>query len=101
MSKASVVKLRSGEDIIGIVTHNTDGTTIHVKDVVQLIATSQDSMGFMPWCPYADWKNGVTLEKSNTTFILPLDGPIQEEYDRVFSKIVVPKGTGNLKLVSP
>ena len=53
MSEVKLVRLKSGEELIGKCTINEDGTT-HIDKPVILVPTGEGSVGLMPYMPYTD-----------------------------------------------
>lgn len=92
MNKICVIKLHSGEEIIGEFVKNTDEDPYSgvLKTPVQLAMTSPKEMGFIPYLPYADTEDGIPLSKSNVSFMLSLNDQLANEYRKHFGKVVLP-----------
>lgn len=105
MSNVKVLALTRGEELLGEVTETADTYTI--KNPVQLIVTMPKTLdatgsptpaiGFAPWMfsMYTNLKkespNGVTISKQHVIFCTGVQDQIEEEYKKLFNKVVVPK----------
>ena len=82
--KIKLVRLTSGEEIIGKVTEHYGGTdkttSIEIKDGVCLIAAEEGRLGFMPYMPYTKAHKGVWIRMEHVVFIVD---PADEVKDRV------------------
>lgn len=90
MSKVVLFKLISGEEIMGGVIMR--GLFIELEDVVTLVyqqaGEGRMTVGFSPFMPYSDEKNILLNPSSVAAEATPKD-QILQEYNRVFSKIVI------------
>jgi hypothetical protein len=88
MSKVKIIRLMSGEEVIGNITETMEGTKIvayHIKDPAVLIPTPEGKLMFAKWLPYADLKNGITLEERFVVFsVLP-----QKDLEDHFVSVIV------------
>jgi hypothetical protein len=87
MSSASVVKLSTGEELIGTVTPVTDGYLI--KGVVQL-GMVDNGMAFIKYMPYSNTDQGITLKHDHVMFIVPMADELQPSYQAATGKVVTP-----------
>lgn len=92
-----MVKMITGEEVIGEVTENISGD-IKIENPVLLARTSPKEFGYIPYLPYCDLKAGVTLKPSQVFFITPLQPEFEEAYKSAFSKLLTPPKP-TLKLV--
>jgi len=99
-SNIKLVKLKTGEEIIGEVTMQMNGD-ITMKNVVSLILANQNQMAFMPYIPFCDYDSGLPIKAADYIFAIPLKKDMENEYRKVFNKVVLPAAIqGGLKLVN-
>lgn len=106
MSEVLVLRLVTGEEILGEVT-STDDDFYIIKNPVMLIvsmpqtvvqgANPQPSVGFMPWMfsMYTnlakDNKDGIPVPKRHVMFTPTVGAEIENEYKKLFAKVLIPK----------
>ena len=73
-----LVRLSSGEEVIGKVVENEDSITI--TDGYSLIPAGEGKIGFMPFMAYTKAKDGITIDKK---FIVFMVEPIQSMVDQI------------------
>ena len=73
-----LVRLSSGEEVIGKVVENEDSITI--TDGYSLIPAGEGRIGFMPFMQYTKAKDGITIDKK---FIVFMVEPIQSMVDQI------------------
>ena len=73
-----LIRLSSGEEVIGKVTDNGDSITI--KDGYSLIPAGEGRIGFMPFMAYTKAADGIEIDKK---FILFIVEPIESMVDQV------------------
>ena len=72
-----LVRLSSGEEVIGTVTETENLITI--KDGYTLIPAGEGRIGMMPFMAYTKAKNGITIDKQFVVFTVePLDELIDQ-----------------------
>jgi len=87
-----LVRISSGEEVIGEVTETPYGATI--KKGYVLIPGGEGKIAFMPFMPYTkSWKEGLEISKKNIVFIAdPVDELVEQvEAVRNPKKIISPK----------
>ena len=84
-----LVRLSSGEEIIGEVTETENLITI--KDGYTLIPAGEGRIGMMPFMAYTKAKDGVTIDKSFVVFTVEPADDLQEQVKSMGSSIVTPK----------
>ena len=89
-----LVRLSSGEEIIGEVTETENLITI--KDGYTLIPAGEGRIGMMPFMAYTKAKNGITIDKSFVVFTVEPADDLQEQVRSMGSSIVTP----NKKIVT-
>jgi len=96
MSEVKLVRLKSGEELIGKCVINEDGST-HIDKPVILVPTGEGSVGLMPYMPYTDIVNsGIDVPEDFVLFVLDLHEELFNHYNTQFgSGLVVPKGIAN------
>ena len=97
-----LVGLQGGEQIIAqIVEENTEKGTITFKNPAILIPAGQGKLALVPWLPYTDAENGITI-RNGVNFVIAAQETLLNEYNTGFvSGLVVPSKkieTGGLKL---
>ena len=73
-----LVRLSSGEEIVGKVTQGTN--TITIKDGYTLIPAGEGRIGFMPFMAYTKASEGVEIDNK---FIMFVVDPVDELIDQV------------------
>ena len=73
-----LVRLSSGEEIIGKVVQNEDSITI--TDGYSLIPAGEGKIGFMPFMAYTKAKDGITIDNR---FVLFIVDPVDQIVDQV------------------
>ena len=73
-----LIRLSSGEEVIGKVTDNGDSITI--KDGYSLLPAGEGKIGFMPFMAYTKASDGITIDKKFVMFIVE---PVEEMINQV------------------
>ena len=73
-----LVRLSSGEEVIGKVVENEDSITI--TDGYSLIPAGEGKIGFMPFMAYTKAKDGITIDNK---FVLFIVDPVDQLVDQV------------------
>lgn len=73
-----LVRLSSGEEVIGKVVENEDSITI--TDGYSLIPAGEGKIGFMPFMAYTKAKDGITIDNKFVVFIVD---PVDQIVDQV------------------
>lgn len=94
MSDVKIVKLTTGEEIIGKITETLDGGTINIKDPVTIGMVERNQIGFIGYMPYANLKDGLTVRTDRVMFTVPVDPKLETEYNAMFSNLIVPPKKG-------
>ena len=87
-----LVRLSSGEEVIGKVTETEN--TLTIEDGYSLIPAGEGKIGFMPFMAYTKAKNGITIDKRFIVFVVD---PLEELVDQIRqmnSGIVTPTKQG-------
>ena len=93
-----IVRLNSGEEVIADVVRNgEDGSvprnrrTVTLKKPALILPTGQGSIGLMPWMPYVDISDGITIKESFIPFMVKPHDELINEYNTAFGNgLVVP-----------
>jgi hypothetical protein len=88
-----IIKLTTGEEIIGKVTESLDGS-YNIKDPVTIGMVERNQIGFIGYMPYADLKEGLNVGKERIMFVVPIDSKLEAEYNAMFSNLIVPPKKG-------
>jgi len=92
--KKLLVRLSSGEEVIGEVTETQNLITI--KDGYSLIPAGEGKIGFMPFMAYTKAKEGITIDKQFVVFTVEPADELQDQIRSMSSGIVTP----NKKIIS-
>ena len=85
-----LIRLSSGEEVIGKVTDNGDSITI--KDGYSLLPAGEGRIGFMPFMAYTKAKEGILIDRKFVVFVVE---PVEELVDQIRQMetgITVPSG---------
>ena len=85
-----LVRLSSGEEIIGKVRESEDSVVI--EDGYSLIPAGEGKIGFMPFMAYTKAKEGILIDRSFVVFVVE---PLEELVDQIRQMetgITVPSG---------
>ena len=93
MSDVKIVKLMTGEEVIGKITESLDGKII-IKDPVTIGMVERNQIGFIGYMPYANLKDGITVNSDRVLFVVPVDPKLETEYNAMFSNLIVPPKKG-------
>ena len=76
--KIKLIRLVSGEELIAeVVNSSEDSYTL--KDAIVMIPAGEGRIGFMPFLPYTDAKNGIAIRKQDVMFVIdPIDDLIDQ-----------------------
>ena len=84
-----LVRLSSGEEVIGKVEEHDNSITI--RDGYSLIPAGEGKIGFMPFMAYTKAKDGITIDNKFVVFVVePVDG-IVDQVRQMDSGIVTAK----------
>jgi len=83
-----LVRLSSGEEIIGKVTETE--TSVTIKDGYSLIPAGEGKIGFMPFMAYTKADQGVTIDKKFVMFMVDPVEDLVNQIRQMDSGIVVP-----------
>ena len=82
------LKLMHGEEVISTL-HSQTGTTIEIKKALTLMQGPQ-GLAFGTFFSTADQDKEITIAKDKVQCVSVVTSKIQEEYKKVFNKVVVP-----------
>ena len=85
-----LVRLSSGEEIVGNVKDNRD-TSITITNGYSLIPAGEGKIGFMPFMAYTEAAKGITIADRFVLFVVEPNAQLVEQIQQMDSKIVVPK----------
>jgi len=83
-----LIRLSSGEEIIGKVTETE--TSVTIKDGYSLIPAGEGKIGFMPFMAYTKADQGVTIDKKFVMFMVDPVEDLLNQIRQMDSGIVVP-----------
>jgi|TARA_Y100000310_G_C20440880_1_gene696057 hypothetical protein len=97
MSEVKIVRLQTGEEIIGKVTENNDDT-ITLSNPAIIIPAGEGRIGIAPYLPYCDdeeLKKGLELSKHHVIFIVAPIDEFLNQYNNAFgSGLIIPETSG-------
>ena len=103
-----VVRLISGEELMGNISDLPDGSGLHIKNVCQIVASYSDTttatarVGLSPFMPYTKSSDGIDLKNHYIGFIVDPVNELTNEYNQVFgSGLVLPPSKPPLQTPSP
>ena len=88
-----LVRLSSGEEIIGDVTYDGEDA-ITIKDGYSLIPSGEGKLGFMPFMAYTKAKEGITINQDFVVFVVEPMDDLQDQIKTMRSGIVTPPKQG-------
>lgn len=88
-----LVRLSSGEEIIGDVTYDGEDA-ITIKDGYSLIPAGEGKLGFMPFMAYTKAKEGITINQDFVVFVVEPMDDLQDQINTMRSGIVTPPKQG-------
>jgi hypothetical protein len=82
-----IIRLESGEEIIAKVTETTtdDGVLYNLKDACVLVPTQEGKLMFVKWIPYASVKDGISILKSKTVFVVDPQPELEDHFTSVIT----------------
>ena len=83
-----LVRLSSGEEIIGTVTETQESITI--TDGFSLIPAGEGKIGFMPFMAYTKAKKGINIDKKFVVFMVEPADELQDQVRTMTTGIVAP-----------
>jgi hypothetical protein len=87
------VKLISGEELVGEVHHEEEGSVSLKNVMLILIQRDKDGnlgIGFLPFAPYLGKEAVFDFPESKTTFVKEVDTQMANQYNSIFGGIVTP-----------
>ena len=90
-----LVRLSSGEEIVGNVTEERDNS-ITITNGHLLIPAGEGKIGFMPFAPYTNAKNGVNIKDNFIVFMVDPVPELAAQVEQMAnpSQIITPKQQG-------
>lgn len=87
-----LIRLSSGEEVVGTVVENGDSITI--KDGYSLIPAGEGKIGFMPFMAYTKANEGIEIKNEFVMFIVEPVEQLQEQVRAMSSDIITPPKQG-------
>lgn len=87
--KMELIRLSSGEEVIGNVTDNGDSVTI--KNGYSLLPAGEGKIGFMPFMAYTKAKDGITIDKRFVLFVVEPATELADQVRQMDTGLTVPK----------
>jgi hypothetical protein len=87
----SVMRITTGETVIGSVTESGDSYSI--KKPVMIVPVGKQEFGMAPWLPFAK-EESVVVAKINVVYCVEANADLSNEYNANFgSGLVMPTGS--------
>ena len=103
-----VVRLISGEELMGSISELSDGSGWHLKNVCQIVASYSDTttatarVGLSPFMPYTKSSDGLDLKSHYVGFIVDPVNELTNEYNQVFGGgIILPPSKSSIQAATP
>lgn len=90
MSKLSIVRMMSGEDVLCKLTDTGDSYSI--EDAVVIVPTPNNSVQFVPWAPFIKKDAIITVPKDRVLFVNDPAPEFESHHRQMFSGLVIPEG---------
>ena len=87
-----LVRLSSGEEVIGKVQENEDN--IIISNGYSLIPAGEGKIGFMPFMAYTKASEGISIDKRFVVFVVDPVDELVDQVRQMDSGIVTPKNQG-------
>ena len=95
MSEVKILRLTSGEELIGKVTQS--GNSYNIKKAYILIPMGQGQIGFAPYMPYTKAEDGIDIPDMHVMFALHPMIEMENQYTSAISGLVTaPAGMGKI-----
>ena len=76
--KIKLLRLVSGEELIAEVANSSEDSYT-LKDAIVMIPAGEGRIGFMPFLPYTEAKDGISIRKQDVMFVVD---PIEDLIDQ-------------------
>lgn len=83
-----LVRLSSGEELIGDVKETHDGITL--SDAIILIPAGEGKIGFMPFMPYTEASDGISISNQFIVFMVKPVQNLIDNHREATGKIALP-----------
>ncbi len=91
MSKIKLVRLSTGEELVGYVEENSADSSITITDAFSVVSTGEGQMGFIPFMAYTTaHADGFTVGNRWVMFTLDPAPEVEAKIRQLVSGIVVP-----------
>ena len=100
MSDIKILRLKTGEDLIGSIKTTMDRSYIISKPHIVFYDVSSGKVGLFPFLVYADTSKGIEIAMSDTMWILDPDKDLTAAFTKSTTNIIVPSVPSGLKLSS-
>jgi hypothetical protein len=88
-----LVRLSSGEEIIGNVKENRDNS-VTITNGYSLIPAGEGKIGFMPFMAYTEAAKGITISDRFVLFVVEPNAQLVDQIKQMDSGIVLPPKQG-------
>ena len=90
MNDPKLIRTSAGEEILCMLEAKDTDHWIIKKPLV-MIPAGQQQLGFMPWLPYCDLEEGLTVHKSFISFVAKPASQLISEYHTSTTGLLVPE----------
>ena len=89
MSDIKIVRMYTGEDVLCKLKKTGEGF-VQIDDAVVIVPTQQNSVQFIPWSPFSDEKETITVAEDKVVFITEPRSDFVNQHKQMFGGIVAP-----------
>ena len=91
-----LIKMMSGEDVVADVIRE-EGDRLVLSNPVVMVPQGQGQVGFAPWSPFlSDDVKELSIRESYTVYVTEAKPAVVENYEQIFSSVIIPKGAGKI-----
>jgi hypothetical protein len=89
MSEIKIVRLYTGEDVLCKLKRTGEGF-IQLEDPVVIVPTQQNSVQFVPWSPFTEEDEVITVAEDKVVFVATPRSDFTNQHKQMFGGIVAP-----------
>ena len=87
--KIKLLRLVSGEELIAEVANSSEDSYT-LKDAIVMIPAGEGRIGFMPFLPYTEAKDGISIRKQDVMFVVDPIEDLIDQFRQARSGIATP-----------
>jgi len=89
MSDIKIVRMYTGEDVLCKLKKTGEGF-VQIDEAVVIVPTQQNSVQFIPWSPFSEEKETITVSEDKVVFISEPRSDFVNQHKQMFGGIVAP-----------